>query len=71
MSENEKKKPEDDLSDLIPRNANIGIVAIANGGGIGMMATSDSPIIAVATSGGPALDVRVEPDETPGEADEN
>ncbi len=71
MNENDKKKSEDDLSDLIPRNANIGIVAIANGGGIGMMATSDSPIVAIATSGGPAPDVRVEPDEDSGEADEN
>lgn len=54
MSENDKKKPEDDLSDLIPRNANIGIVSIANGGGIGMIGTSGSPIVGIATSGGPA-----------------
>jgi len=54
MSDSDKKKSEEEISDLIPRDANIGIVAIANGGGVGMIGTSGSPIIGIATSGGPA-----------------
>ena len=54
MSEDSKKKHEDDPYDLIARNANIGIVAIANGGGIGMIGTSESPIVGIASSGGTA-----------------
>ncbi len=50
MADEPKRKPDDDL-DFIPRNANIGIVAIGKDGGTGLIATSDSPVIAIASSG--------------------
>lgn len=70
MSEDSKKKHEDDPYDLIPRNANIGIVAIANGGGIGMIGTSGSPIVGIASSGGTAPAQPKPPAEDIDESDE-
>jgi hypothetical protein len=70
MSE-DKKKPRDDLHDLIPHNAYIGIVAIANGGGIGMVGTSASPIIGIASSGGAAPAQPEQPPENSDKPDED
>lgn len=56
MTENEKSQ-KDDLSHLLPKNANIGVVGIAVNGGVGIVGTPGSPIIGIASSGGPAPEI--------------